>query len=93
MGGWPKNCPQIKNHNNNNNTISCSGACTKSRAELHTDAAHGVGAKGKLDVAGANEPGLAIDSPTMPGIGENHTHRSQGSLCKSVASRFVELMT
>ena len=36
--------------------------------------------EGKLDVAGAREPGLGIVSPTMPGIGENHTHRSRGSL-------------
>ena len=52
------------------------------------------GAEGKLDVAGANEPGLGIDSPTMPGIDENHTHRSQGSLWSSAnLCRFVELMT
>ena len=44
-----------------------------------------VRAKGKLDVSGAKVPGLGNDSPTMPGIGENHTHRSQGSL----SSRFV----
>ena len=46
-----------------------------------------MGAKGKLDVAGARETGLGIDSLTMPGIGENHTHRSQGSLCESVSGR------
>jgi hypothetical protein len=27
-----------------------------------------MGAKGKLDVVGANEPELGIDSPTMPGV-------------------------
>ena len=46
-----------------------------------------MGAKGKLDVGGASEPGLGIDFPTMPGIGENRTHRSQGPLCKRVVGR------
>ena len=60
----------------------------ESRAEPHTGVGlTGMGAKGKLDVAGAREPGLGIDSPTMPGIGENHTHRSQGSLREIVPSR------
>ena len=68
-----------------NNTSSCSDA--KSRAA----AVGGVGPtshgpKGShlgVVIACAGEPGLGIDSPTMPGIGENHTHRSRGSLFRT----------
>ena len=45
-----------------------------------------MGAEGKLDVARAREPGLGIDSPTMPGIAVP-THRSQGSLSRGVNFR------
>ena len=62
---------------------ACSGP--KTRAEPHVGVGlTGMGAKGShlgVVIANAGEPGLGIDSPTMPGIGENHTHRSQGSLC------------
>ena len=45
---------------------SCSERHTKTRAEPHTGVGlTGMGAKGKLDVAGAREPEFGIDSPTM----------------------------
>jgi hypothetical protein len=36
-----------------------------------------------LVIACAGEPGLGIDSPTMPGMDENRTHPSRGSLFRT----------
>ena len=74
------------NDDDDKQTSSCSDAKTRAAAvESVGPTLHGPqGSHLGVVIVCAGEPELGIDSPTMPGMDEDHTHPSRGSLTRFV---------